>query len=237
MQDNNYFAVGTPFTLYGFQGPVFTFDILHSYYTIVEADLYVAPWGDDENSGLTPYEPLQRIAYAMHLITSDSTNHHTVYCASGLYSKSLNNQQFPIGLKRFVTLEGEAEATTIFDNEMNPRGFVQTHAYARYSTVRNFAWRNMFSNYQCPVIFVSNISTGGPILFEDIKIENCTSLEYTGINVALRSDNITLRNISMDNITCLDGWNGIYLQESFAKHPQKNSFRRKKAGQSNAKPL
>ena len=50
----------------------FTFDIMNSYRSEVNHDLYVSPNGNDNNDGLTPTNPLKTIAIALHTIASDS---------------------------------------------------------------------------------------------------------------------------------------------------------------------
>ncbi|MCD4652181.1 MAG: hypothetical protein K8S56_10425, partial [Candidatus Cloacimonetes bacterium] len=211
IQDDNYFAIGIPSG--SLTVPCFTFDIQHSYYNQVEANLYVAPWGNDQNSGLTPYEPLQRVAYALHLISADSTNHRTVSCAPGIYSNSGNQQYFPACTKSYVTLEGSSEAPTVFDNEMNPRPFVYTPAYGKHITIRNFEWRNLNTITTLGPSYNSHLISGTPILFENIKLENCTSMYAAGLTV-LSSENVTFRNITMNNMTAFQQLSGIFISHS-----------------------
>ncbi|MCD4651492.1 MAG: T9SS type A sorting domain-containing protein, partial [Candidatus Cloacimonetes bacterium] len=208
MQDDNYFATGR--RQWDDMQPSFSFDILHNYYPLVNANLYVAPWGNDQNSGLSPSNPLQRVAYAMHCVASDSNNKYTVHCAPGVYNNSLNNQYFPIGAKSFVTLEGSLEEPTIFDMELNPRGFVYCQDEARYSTVRNFEWRNMNSTRLLSACSISHLNTCDPVVFENIKLENCTSEARVGFKVN-NSNNVTFRNISMIDMTTYDTRCGISL--------------------------
>ena len=94
-----------------------TFDLQNHYLEIVNNDLYVATNGDDSNSGLTPYEPLVTIAKALQIIKSDSLDQKTVYVAEGIYSRSMNNQIFPLGGKKFVNLIGEDSYNTVLLND------------------------------------------------------------------------------------------------------------------------
>jgi hypothetical protein len=66
--------------------------IAQGYIDIIDSDLYVAPQGDNSNSGITPDSPFKTIAYAMQRISSNQANPHTIHLASGLYSPSDNNQ-------------------------------------------------------------------------------------------------------------------------------------------------
>jgi len=101
----------------------FTFDILNTVHEEVNHDLYVAPWGDNANSGLSSAEPMQSIFMAMYLIASDPDNPKTVHIADGHYSPSLNNQLFPIPIKSYTSLVGESREGTILDAEYESNFF------------------------------------------------------------------------------------------------------------------
>jgi hypothetical protein len=83
----------------------------------VDNDLYVSPTGSNNNSGLTPDNPLQSINYALSSIVSDSLNPYTIFLEDGIYSKSMNGQAFPLNLRGYVSIEGESTENTIFDAE------------------------------------------------------------------------------------------------------------------------
>ncbi|MCD6329165.1 MAG: DUF1565 domain-containing protein, partial [Candidatus Cloacimonetes bacterium] len=110
MNPEGYFAEYKRF--YDYAGE-FSFDIQNSWMEEINYDLYVAPDGDDNNSGLSPGDPLKTIALATYRITSDSLNPKTVRVAEGDYSKALNDQIFPISLKSNTSLVGENIDTKI----------------------------------------------------------------------------------------------------------------------------
>ena len=83
----------------------------------IDQDIYVAPDGNDENSGLTSDEPLKTIAWAQMLIKRNDASPHTIHLAPGTYSPSLNNQKFPLGIKHGVTIQGAASENTILDGD------------------------------------------------------------------------------------------------------------------------
>ena len=95
----------------------FTFDILHGIQNQVNADLYVSPDGDNNNSGLTADDPLKTIQYAFSIILADSLNPHTIYLSDGIYSPSMNGEFFPINMINYVSLIGESEDGVILDAE------------------------------------------------------------------------------------------------------------------------
>ncbi len=108
-----------------------TYNIQHSKIPQVESDLYVSTEGDNENSGFTPEDPLQTIAYALNIIKADSLHHRTIYVANGVYSESENNQYFPLHLKSYVDLEGESKENTILDRE---GGIFIIYSFSYYHT-------------------------------------------------------------------------------------------------------
>ncbi|MCK9584288.1 MAG: T9SS type A sorting domain-containing protein [Candidatus Cloacimonetes bacterium] len=120
------FTVASPWNFYATAIPrnpnisnPYTFDIQNTVHQEVNHDLYVAPWGDDANSGLSPAEPMQSIFMAMYRIASDSENPKTVHVANGHYSPSLNGQLFPLPIKSYTRLVGESREGTILDAEFD----------------------------------------------------------------------------------------------------------------------
>jgi hypothetical protein len=118
------FTVANPWNFYATAIPgnpnitnPYTFDILNTVHTEVNHDLYVAPWGDDSNSGISPDQPMKSIFMAMYNIASDSENPKTVHVANGHYSPSLNGQLFPIPIKSYTRLAGESREGTVLDAE------------------------------------------------------------------------------------------------------------------------
>ena len=126
------FTVSEPFGYELYQGDTsynqnyeeMTFDMLNAKYEKIEADLYVAPWGNDNNSGLTEVEALFSINKAMQLISADSENPRTVHLTNGLYTPWIESQTFPIVMRSHVSLIGESEENTIIDLQRNGSGFI-----------------------------------------------------------------------------------------------------------------
>ncbi len=94
-----------------------THDVLHGWMEEVNHDLYVAPNGDDRNSGLSPEDPLLNISLAMRKIASDSLNPKTVYVAAGEYSYEETNLLLPISLKDYCILHGEGSDFVALHND------------------------------------------------------------------------------------------------------------------------
>jgi hypothetical protein len=93
----------------------FSFDILHGKTEQVEADLFVSPDGDDNNSGLTPIDPLKTIHLAFSKILADPLNPHTINLLEGTYSSTLTGEFFPVTPPEFVSLKGVSNTITVLD--------------------------------------------------------------------------------------------------------------------------
>ena len=107
--DPNYFFIAS-FAEY-------SFSCLNHKIEEIDQDLYVAPDGDNTNSGLTPTDPLQTIAWAQTLIKRNDEDPHTIHLAPGIYSPSLNNQLFPVGIKHGTKYIGTSPEESILDAE------------------------------------------------------------------------------------------------------------------------
>ncbi|MCB5230219.1 MAG: DUF1565 domain-containing protein, partial [Candidatus Cloacimonas sp.] len=169
---------------------------------LVEADLHVSSMGDDSNSGLTPEEPLKTIAYAMTLIKPDENIRRKVYVANGYYSKSMNDQIFPIHLKSYVDLIGESKEGVILDSEFSghhigacydPANF--DGDYIREFSVKNFTLLNGGDSQSTSCNGAINTRCATEFEFDNIHIENCITF-YTVYN-SVSSGNCELSNISM----------------------------------------
>jgi len=95
----------------------FTFDILNGKVVQVDNDLYVSPDGSDDNSGLSPDNPLLTISWALIKIYADSINPHTIHLTNGIYSPSQTGERFSLNCRSYVSLHGEDTFFTILDGE------------------------------------------------------------------------------------------------------------------------
>jgi len=86
----------------------------------INSDLYVSPDGNDNNDGLSPASALKTIRTAVYRIAADSLNQKTVHILPGTYSRTANQQVFPIPLKSWVKVQGSGIDTTLVMGEMDP---------------------------------------------------------------------------------------------------------------------
>jgi len=159
----------------------FTLTVNHGKIEPVAADLYVSPNGCDSNSGLTPSEPLQSIAMAMTKIAPDSLQQRTIYVADGIYSRSLNNQHFPIQMRPYVDVIGNNKDTVILDMEHETLAFMSDNVIVSHElqydlgsfTIKNFTIVNggnplMDSARGAFHFYYTNM----PIIVENIDVYN-----------------------------------------------------------------
>jgi hypothetical protein len=95
----------------------FTFDILNGIIPQAAHDLYVSADGSDDNSGLSPDEPLQSISLALDLIFANDEHPRSIFLANGIYSPALTNETFPLEGKDHVSIIGESVESTILDGD------------------------------------------------------------------------------------------------------------------------
>ena len=179
----------------------------------IAADLYVGPDGCDSNSGLTPEEPLQRIATALIRIQPDRYERRTIHIAEGVYSPSLNNQWFPLTTREYVDLVGADKKTTIIhgnDKYVLLRKGTTSRPLPpdgeQRFTIKNLTLTNAFNG------FGDGVHTFGAIWFtgvdhftlENLIITNTTTTDagigrYHRLNWFQSCNEFTLRNIDINN--------------------------------------
>ncbi|MFA7056313.1 MAG: hypothetical protein WC155_01965, partial [Candidatus Cloacimonadales bacterium] len=80
--------------------PYYVFDIQEGVHEQIDADLFVAMGGDDNNSGLTADQPLRSTSKAFQLIKNNPDNPRTVHLPAGDYSNCANGyDNLPITVK------------------------------------------------------------------------------------------------------------------------------------------
>jgi len=93
------------------------FDILNGKITQVDTNLFVSPDGNDGNSGLTEYDPLKTIRFAMSKIMANSSERNTINLLDGIYSPSTNGEMMPVYVRSYYSLNGSSAIDVILDAE------------------------------------------------------------------------------------------------------------------------
>jgi hypothetical protein len=170
MDPDTYFIISTDNELYPIYN--FTCDIENSVISPKDSDLYVNPLtGNNNNTGLTPEDPLQSIAYAYSSIAVDSIDRNTIYLSDGLYSDSTNNEKFPLNIRPFVNIVGQSMENTILDG--------------RYKS-RLIKGNNKVSNYQFSEL---TLQKGGHVYYSQTYGDAGLAMLYN------ENDDVILNNI------------------------------------------
>jgi hypothetical protein len=147
----------------------------------VDHDLYVDPVsGCNENDGLTPQAALKTIAYAYHIIASNSLDPHSIYLNNGVYSPSTNGELFPLNGRSYVSLIGTNRDSTIFDAD-SLYFFFKAYGLMEKFTLKNISLKNGYgllssNNFSGLVIDICKNVT-----IENISFFNCVSSLNPGI--------------------------------------------------------
>ncbi|OQX73957.1 MAG: hypothetical protein B6D61_12000, partial [Bacteroidetes bacterium 4484_249] len=158
----------------GFPVDDINFDIEHAKIDPVDANLYVSPYGDDANNGLTPEEPLKTIWYAYKKIYPDSTNPNSINLLSGTYSRSSNAELFPISARSYVSLIGDSSNNTILDAELNSY-HLRSNNLTRNYLLSNLSFINGYGLQQITDQHGSVfLNYNKNVCFQNISITNCT---------------------------------------------------------------
>jgi len=165
---SNFYAAAIPADT-SIQNP-YTFDILHSVHEEINHDLYVAPWGDDANDGLSEGTPYKTIFKAVYDIASDPDNPKTIHVAEGYYSPTANQQFFPVPMKNWTSLSGVSKSETIMDMEQHTVG-ISISPFTNHICIENISIINS----------KIGISTNRS---EDIMLSNVAIKHVAGIGVA-----------------------------------------------------
>lgn len=212
----------------------FSFDILNTAgHQEINQDLYVAPWGSDDNSGTSPQDPFQTIFKASYMIASDSQNPKTIYLAEGVYSQSLNNQMLPAPVKTNTSLLGVSEELTIIDGDGQFAGVIPPF-HSENTSISQITFRNSRagigaannSNASMTNLRIHDLEDEGIVLqkntnteIRNVHIDNVSGRIATGIIVdtskqLLEMDNVSIRNVSSDHFmraVYIGGWGDINI--------------------------
>jgi len=169
----------------------------------INHDLYISSDGNDDNSGLTPDDPMKTIALAFQKIESDSNSPKTIYVAAGIYSQELNDQIFPFSAKKYVSLIGEEMNTTVLNNDYNVSTYIMRHDKG-FNSLENFTFSNIDQYFKYPI----HSAHSNNINVKNIIIENCYVRH--GSIYFYRCYEISFNNIVVQNNNS-EGCSGLWL--------------------------
>lgn len=182
----------------------FSFNILNGKFNQVEEDLYVSPSGDNENSGLTPADPLKTIFHALTIIVPDSLIRRKVYLLDGTYSQQENSEFFPVNLIDHIDLSGTADNLVILDADSLSRVM---HLYGNDSNMISGLTLAGGSHQHGGGIFISN---SAPLL-EGLTIRDNSSVNGAGV---YNAGTPTIMNCSVINNSATGNGGGIFSADT-----------------------
>ena len=153
-------------------GDLAVFDVLNHKIELVDHDLYVAPWGDNLNSGLTADEPLQNIYWALEIIKENPINPNTIYLSPGLFSKNNSGEFFALNTKSYVSIIGSVEDSTILSlDEEFSRG-IDAGQREKYYSIENLHLRNQVQIDPDNFNNVINVDMNTGLIIKNISVKN-----------------------------------------------------------------
>ena len=168
--------------------------------TEINRDFYVSPDGDDNNSGISPDEPMRTITRAMHLIASDSLDVKTVHVLPGVYDEGEGGQLYPIPIKSHTNLIGaRSELVTLTSSSVCMLG-IPSFIYslkARHNTISGFTMTESAPSNRIPYMNLSYIEY---LHLNDIVISDIQSSKYGAFFMDIPK-NVEINKLVVKNIT------------------------------------
>lgn len=191
------------------------FDILNAHHQEIESDLYVSTIGNDSNDGLSPATALKTIHEAIYRIAADSLNQNTVHILPGEYSRTDNDQVFPIAMKGWVIVQGSGIDSTTVIGEPHPEMGENTSTWIFAFAARATTFLSDMSITERNTLSYCVVMNSGPnhssMNFSNLRIHDISAHEsYTGsynsISLIATSERVsTWKNVVIENIGNYEG--------------------------------
>jgi len=173
------FTVASDDPLYIYMNGPNNFSCEHWKIDQIDQDVFVSPSGNDNNSGLSPDEPFNTIAFALQQIRSNPDNRNTIFLSAGVYGAT-GGQELPFYIKSDVILQGAGAEVTIIDIEHNTGAIYST------SGGRNFKISGIgFINNRIS-INPSNLTP--PILLIGLQNSEISDCSFSGNVFGIQTD-------------------------------------------------
>jgi hypothetical protein len=184
------FTVLIPTDYYATPLALISFDVINGKNPQIDADLYISPDGNNNNTGLVPDDPLNTLDYAFSIIAADSSHQNTVFLLEGNYSY-LN---YPIHLPDYIIMKGVDMTNVVLDSESFQWSGVFNISNNQHNKLEGFTITNGSNPYGGGIY-----CTGSSLILKNLKIENNVAYVY----------------IAPDDTPYGGDGGGIYLNESF----------------------
>ncbi len=201
----SYFDPNGAYLNIGFN-PYYVFDVEEGVHEQVDADLFVSMDGDDNNSGLTPEQPLRSTYKAFQIIKSNPDNQRIVHLPTGYYSNCANGyENLPITVKSNTTLQGVSAGETIIDGEnmkvVRFTGLINASRSGENITIKNMSLQNRTG---C-VLRSSSVMN---LNIENIIIDNCQNIDTWDSPLLLGS--VAYSSVHMKDVLIQNGVSDIF---------------------------
>lgn len=145
-------------------------------YERIEADLFVSPTGDDNNSGLTQSDPLKTISQACSILKPRSNgDYNIVRVAPGIYSPDITGEIFPISMDRGTKIIGAGSGESILDGEDQICNFFFLEDN-RQIFISGFRCQNLYSRSGwAGTVYITNAEDVTLKDFEIRNVHTCTA--------------------------------------------------------------
>lgn len=195
-QTNQHFIYSND--VYGYPLDDLTIEIENGKIEPVNNNLYVNPeTGDDANNGLTPGAALKTIAYALHIIASDSLDPKSIYLSNGTYSPSTNGELFPLNGRSYVSLIGESRDSTIFDAD-SLYYFFRSYGLMKNIQIESISFKNGYGFLNTSYLSGLIIQISNNVELCNLLLSNCTGIGVSGLYFS-KSGNIKTNKTHLDN--------------------------------------
>jgi predicted outer membrane repeat protein len=195
----------------------FTFDILNGMMPQYSQNIYVSPQGSDENTGLTPDDPLRTITRACMIYYPEANARDTIFMEADTYSAE-TGEQFPVYLAEGLTLYGAGPELTGISGKIsnNPIIMIDHSGYAQLKGLTLSG--NTYSNGSGLQVSESNVFLDSCRIHSNtrgISITGTSEISANGTEISSNSlHGIVTSNasVSLDNISVINNRvSGLYI--------------------------
>jgi len=211
----------------------FDISIMNGYYATIDQDVYVSIDGDNSNDGTSPLSPLKNIRTAIIRIQPQADNQLTIHLLPGVYGRLTNQESFPLYLKSYISISGDAPGNTEID------GFDESNlifsAYDSLLTLRRIAFvngsndsggciysRGSIFTIENSIFYNSRSDNGGAIYLDSCSASlignhfSSDSALMRGGAIYAKNGEYTILNSMIDSNTARNG-GGIFAESSHVR--------------------
>ncbi|KAA3615301.1 MAG: T9SS C-terminal target domain-containing protein [Calditrichaeota bacterium] len=171
--------------------------------------LYLAPDGDDANSGTSAAQAWKTLSYALTQFFGTASRNMELEIAAGTYSATETGENFPVKLRPYTLYNGAGPQTTMFDGGDQTSLFVAQNC--KNITVKNMHFSAAKSDFDGSAFAISNCDQ---ILIDNTIFDN-NKAENGGACSWKATFNSTLSNTVFNNNAAAKQGGAIFIDSSF----------------------